>query len=257
MSIGERDHAGSPGGVPRRRTVMRIGASSLLLASAPRGHSSAATLTVTTRATPAPGRCGRRSSTPIAARAATRSTFNIPGSGPYVITPLPPGLPADARSRRSWTGRRSPATPERRSSRSPTSPASGLKLQGGASTIRGIRRARHEHRHRDREQQQHRRGLLRRDGPHGHRRGRRMGPASKSSPVPTATRSAAPPPARGNLISGNTTGHRARQRPTTSSSGQPHRHDRRRTAALGNAEGILATPRPTSSSADRAPARAT
>jgi trimeric autotransporter adhesin len=63
--------------------------------------------------------------------------FNIPGGGPYVITPLAPGLPAmtgptivDGTTQPGYAG-----TPIIQSA---NLAGSGLKLQGGSSTIRGI-----------------------------------------------------------------------------------------------------------------------
>jgi IPT/TIG domain-containing protein/S-layer family protein len=63
--------------------------------------------------------------------------FNIPGPGPYVITPLPPGLPAmlgpttvDGTTQPGYAG--TPIIELANFS------GAGLKLQGGSSTVRGI-----------------------------------------------------------------------------------------------------------------------
>ena len=95
------------------------------------------TFTVTTTADSGPGSLRQAILDANANAGADTITFNIPGPGPYVITPLPPGMPAmtgpttvDGTTQPGYAG--TPIIELANFS------GSGLKLQGGSSTIRGI-----------------------------------------------------------------------------------------------------------------------
>jgi hypothetical protein len=97
----------------------------------------AATFTVTTTADSGAGSLRQAILDANAAAGADTIAFAIPGSGPYVITPLPPGLPAmtgpttiDGTTQPGYAG--TPLIEIANFS------GSGLKLQGGSSTVRAI-----------------------------------------------------------------------------------------------------------------------
>jgi len=98
---------------------------------------SAATLTVTTTADSGPGSLRQAILDANSGAGADTIEFNISGGGPYVITPLPPGLPAltgpttvDGTTQPGYAG--SPIIEIANFS------GTGLKLQGGSSTVRAI-----------------------------------------------------------------------------------------------------------------------
>ena len=93
--------------------------------------------------------------------------FNIPGGGPYVITPLPPGLPAMT-GPTIVDGTTQPGVRRHAHHRDRELQRVRPETSGRLEHDSGDPRARHEHRHRPREQQQQRRGLLRRHGHDGH-----------------------------------------------------------------------------------------
>ncbi len=97
----------------------------------------AATFTVTNTSDSGAGSLRQAILDANAAAGADTIVFNIGGPGPYVITPLPPGLPAmlgpttvDGTTQPGYTG--TPIIELANFS------GSGLKLQGGSSTVRGI-----------------------------------------------------------------------------------------------------------------------
>jgi len=98
---------------------------------------SAATLTVTTTADSGAGSLRQAILDANSGAGADTIEFNISGGGPYVITPLPPGLPAltgpttvDGTTQPGYAG--SPIIEIANFS------GTGLKLQGGSSTVRAI-----------------------------------------------------------------------------------------------------------------------
>ncbi len=116
---------------------MRIGAFVLLLAVGASRALVGATLTVTTTSDSGAGSLRQAILDANSGAGSDTIEFNIPGSGPYVITPLPPGLPAmlgptivDGTTQPGYAG-----TPIIEIA---NFAGSGLKLQGGSSTIRGI-----------------------------------------------------------------------------------------------------------------------
>ena len=64
--------------------------------------------------------------------------FNIPGSGPYVITPLPPGLPAVLKTTTIIDGTTQPGYAGTPIIEIANFAGSGLKLQGGSSSVLAI-----------------------------------------------------------------------------------------------------------------------
>ncbi|HEY1435647.1 MAG TPA: hypothetical protein VGG65_09745, partial [Thermoanaerobaculia bacterium] len=122
-----------------RKPVVRARAFVLALAFASGAATGAlaATFTVTTTADSGAGSLRQAILDANGAAGADTIVFNIPGGGPYVITPLPPGLPAmlgptivDGTTQPGYAG--TPIIEIANFS------GSGLKLQGGSSTIRGI-----------------------------------------------------------------------------------------------------------------------
>jgi hypothetical protein len=119
----------------RTRPVCRVlgPVLALLVASA----ASAATLTVTNTSDSGAGSLRQAILDANSGAGTDTIAFNIPGGGPYVITPLAPGLPAmtgptivDGTTQPGYAG-----TPIVEIA---NLAGSGLKLQGGSSTIRGI-----------------------------------------------------------------------------------------------------------------------
>jgi IPT/TIG domain/S-layer homology domain len=118
-----------------KTTRARILVGLLLLTSA--AALTAATFTVTTTADSGAGSLRQAILDADANPGADTIVFTLPGPGPYVITPLPPGLPAmtgpttvDGTTQPGYAG--TPIIEIANFS------GSGLKLQGGSSTIRGI-----------------------------------------------------------------------------------------------------------------------
>jgi hypothetical protein len=121
-----------PAKMPSRATIL-VG---LLLLTLP-AVLPAATFTVTTTADSGAGSLRQAILDANAGAGSDTISFNIPGGGPYVITPLPPGLPAmlgpttvDGTTQPGYAG--TPIIEIANFS------GSGLKLQGGSSTVRGI-----------------------------------------------------------------------------------------------------------------------
>jgi hypothetical protein len=106
---------------------------SLSVASAAR----AATFTVTNTADSGAGSLRQAILDANANAGADTIAFNIPGSGPFVITPLPPGLPAMTGST-TVDGTTQPGYAGAPIVEIANFSGAGLKLQGGSSTVRGI-----------------------------------------------------------------------------------------------------------------------